>query len=101
MGKNQQDDLSFIEGGAIAYINMGRLTGVYANDDVMTMIKRIRTAEAKIKSALAPHQPKRIIERNIPVFDEYDSPTAVHNGCACGSHYYPCETVKVLGGDGE
>jgi len=35
---------------------------------------------------------KRVVR--VPTFDEFDSPWAT--GCACGSNFWPCETVRIL-----
>lgn len=60
------------------------------------LLKRVQAAEAQVTAVRELHQPKRITEYNVPVFDEYDPPTVTHSGCACGSHYYPCNTLRVL-----
>lgn len=60
---------------------------------------RATTAEASIQRVRDLHKPKRFIQYNVPVFDEYDSPTVVHNGCTCGSHQYPCPTIRALDGE--
>ncbi len=65
---------------------------------IQRLERRVEAAERVIAEVRALHQPKKIIQYNIPVFDEYDSPTVVHNGCTCGSYYYPCPSIKPLNG---
>lgn len=61
----------------------------HARMDVPALVSALR-------GVLYLHQPKRWTEYNVPCFDEFDSPTVVHNGCSCESRYYPCETVRAI-----
>lgn len=67
----------------------------YASD-VPWLHAEVTRQDNVIKSVLSLHQPESRTEYNVPVFDEFDSPTRVVNGCSCGSSYYPCPTVQVI-----
>lgn len=63
--------------------------------DLLGEIDAFRSKEERIRDL---HKPDRRM-KSVPVFDEYDEPLAVINGCTCGSNRYPCPTLEILDGD--
>lgn len=68
----------------------------FSPDNALELLDELEAANAAIVRVLEMHQPKRIVQHNVPCFDEFDSPTVIHEGCSCGSHYYPCPTKQAL-----